>query len=185
MVLGGILCVLVLLGLGFVVSQQKLNAAKTERERVMERLLTTKQEVAEQQNLFRESQETFRTIKQFVDRIHAYSAYNERLNQTVGDNTQRLLTALSNKQAMTIRNFDPVYNQFRQIGSSVFSGAYYSFEITGNYRAIGNFIADMENSIPLHIFESFILKPTTDSAEQLQANIKLFVVDGVRERPNQ
>jgi Tfp pilus assembly protein PilO len=181
-VIGCIAGLLAMLFVSAVTTQAKLSSAQSERDALVKSIQDTKQEVFTQQNLFKESQDAFRNTKLFVDRIEAYAAYNTSLNKTVGSNTRGLLSALSNKQAMTIRNFDPVYNQFRQIGSTVFEGANYTFEISGNYRAIGSFIEDLENAVPLHIFENLDIQPTTDSAEQLKANIRMFVVDGIKPR---
>lgn len=106
--------------------------------------------------------------------IDDLATITQSLTSDTSNNLQKQVLELAGSKSLAIRNYIPGNGNYI-VGNKVYNGNLISFSVHGDYKPILQFLASLENSIPLVRVKSVQMIAEVAPGGKIKASVEIFI----------
>lgn len=152
-------------------------------ENIQAELTRATARVMPQSEQLRSRVSTMRSISAAATRVDKLLQISDELTDTTSNAMQSHILRCASINKLAVRNYVPRVASFT-VDKMVYSGAAVSFTIHGDYKPMLNFIAELEDTLPLCKLQKVTISPDAIAGGKLRMTLDIFMLTSGKGKTN-
>lgn len=169
-----VICFLVGIIASCVFMSLRVNAAVNEISRLEQQIAKQSKENTPKKAMLTKRKETMQIVTNAMNHIEQLLVLSDGNASTTSNTMQTAILSSASQSRVAVRNYTPKLGALK-VGNSVYSGNITSFTAHGDYKQLIQFVASLENNLPLMKIRKVQILPEVSAGGKLRMSIELFV----------